>query len=56
MNYQLSFVIRCGDGIAGLKDQGTINLIVAKLISKYDELFKDEDEPAPIETWVNCQS
>ena len=43
---------RCGDGIAGLKDQGTINLIVSQFITKYNELFREDDEAEPEETWV----
>ncbi|KAK7507959.1 hypothetical protein BaRGS_00000924 [Batillaria attramentaria] len=44
-------IFRCGEGIAGLKDQGTINLIVSQFITKYDELFKEDDELDPPETW-----
>ena len=43
---------RCGDGIAGLKDQGTINLIVSQFITKYNELFREDDEAEPEERWV----
>ena len=45
---------RCGDGIAGLQDQGTINLIVSTFISKYNELFREDEEVDPAETWVGA--
>lgn len=44
-------IFRCGDGIAGLKDQGTINVIVSQFITKYDQLFKEDEELHPAETW-----
>jgi hypothetical protein len=46
------YVDRCSDGITGLKDQGTINLIVSELIINYNDLFREEAEPDPVETWV----
>ncbi|KAL8593269.1 hypothetical protein ACOMHN_009923 [Nucella lapillus] len=44
-------VFRCGDGIDGLKDQGTINVLVSQFITEYKQLFRDDDETDPVEIW-----
>ncbi|XP_076443279.1 protein FAM13A-like [Babylonia areolata] len=44
-------IFRCGDGIAGLKDQGTINVLVSQFITEYNQLFREDDEVEPVETW-----
>ncbi|XP_048248271.1 protein FAM13A-like isoform X4 [Haliotis rufescens] len=44
-------LFKCGDGISGLRDQGTTNQIVFKLIAEYDTIFKQSYEDAPIVSW-----
>ncbi|XP_071105558.1 protein FAM13A-like isoform X4 [Haliotis cracherodii] len=44
-------LFKCGDGISGLRDQGTTNQIVFKLIAEYDTIFKQSHEDAPIVSW-----
>ncbi|KAK3090390.1 hypothetical protein FSP39_011458 [Pinctada imbricata] len=45
-------VFKCGQGIVGLKDQGTVNQIVYKFITYYDRLFKEEGEESPQDQWI----
>ncbi|KAL3875584.1 hypothetical protein ACJMK2_033522 [Sinanodonta woodiana] len=44
-------IFRCGQGMLGLRDQGTTNQIVHKFIDQYNVLFKEEDEESPQQYW-----
>ena len=44
-------IFRCGQGIAGLRDQGAINQVVYKFVCHYNNLFRDENEDPPELQW-----
>ncbi|XP_046554749.1 protein FAM13A-like isoform X2 [Haliotis rubra] len=44
-------LFKCGDGISGLRNQGTTNQIVFKLIAEYNTIFKQSHEDSPIASW-----
>jgi hypothetical protein len=48
----LILLCRCGQGIAGLRDQGAINQVVYKFVCHYNNLFRDENEDPPELQWV----
>ncbi|XP_021354807.1 protein FAM13B-like isoform X3 [Mizuhopecten yessoensis] len=45
-------LFKCGMGVVGLKDQGTVNQIVYKFIFHYNAIFKLEHENSPEEFWL----
>ncbi|XP_060081794.1 protein FAM13A-like isoform X2 [Ylistrum balloti] len=46
-------LFKCGMGVVGLKDQGTVNQIVYKFIFHYNAIFKLEHETSPEDFWLH---
>ncbi|XP_069125639.1 LOW QUALITY PROTEIN: protein FAM13A-like [Argopecten irradians] len=46
-------LFKCGMGVVGLKDQGTVNQIVYKFIFHYNAIFKLEHENSPEDFWLH---
>ncbi|XP_033745631.1 protein FAM13A-like isoform X2 [Pecten maximus] len=46
-------LFKCGMGVVGLKDQGTVNQIVYKFIFHYNAIFKLEQENSPEDFWLH---